>query len=254
MKKRITFSANKKSTIDAIDDYSNAKGYSRSEVISFLLNATAPALNKITSQYHIAQTLESTLGCIFEEKAPSIARGEPKLTYEEFFYSVWNTHIRHRNEVVDQDFYAHKIPHDKMGKSEKKLIHEKLSYIIKSFNVKKAIFIYTDRRVNRKHLIAGGLSNIILIKDTVYDGCFFDLSSIVIMPIFELITFGVEAVLKRNKPPPKQSCYCWIPIYYTNDLAVMVPVIAEGDTPQKAMKGGDAIIINPFNGEVNHTF
>jgi hypothetical protein len=33
----------------------------------------------------------------------------------------------------------------------------------------------------------------------------------------------------------------------------MVPVIAEGDTPQKAMKGGDAIIINP-NGEVNHTF
>ena len=45
-----------------------------------------------------------------------------------------------------------------------------------------------------------------------------------------------------------------IPIYYTNDLAVMVPVIAEGDTPQKAMKGGDAIIINPFNGEVSHTF
>ena len=34
----------------------------------------------------------------------------------------------------------------------------------------------------------------------------------------------------------------------------MVPVIAEGDTPQKAMKGGDAIIINPFNGEVSHTF
>ncbi|MDM2778072.1 hypothetical protein OGY18_13120, partial [Citrobacter sp. Cpo142] len=96
--------------------------------------------------------------------------------------------------------------------------------------------------------------NIILIKETVYDGCFFDLSSIVIMPIFELITFGVEAVLKRNKTPPKQSCYCWIPIYYTNDLAVMVPVIAEGDTPQKAMKGGDAIIINPFNGEVSHTF
>jgi hypothetical protein len=29
----------------------------------------------------------------------------------------------------------------------------------------------------------------------------FDLSSIVIMPIFELITFGVEAVLKRNKTP-----------------------------------------------------
>lgn len=85
MKKRITFSVNNSSTIDAIDDYSNAKGYSRSEVISFLLNATVPALNKITSQYHIAQTLESTLGCIFEEKAPSIARGEPKLTYEEFF-------------------------------------------------------------------------------------------------------------------------------------------------------------------------
>ncbi|EOG4179071.1 hypothetical protein ACLB5K_004818, partial [Enterobacter hormaechei] len=108
--------------------------------------------------------------------------------------------------------------------------------------------------VNHKHLIAGGLSNIILIKETVYDGCFFDLSSIVIMPIFELITFGVEEVLKRNKIHHKQSCYCWIPIYYTNDLAVMVPVIAEGDTPQKAMKGGDAIIINPFNGEVNHTF
>lgn len=55
--------------------------------------------------------------------------------------------------------------------------------------------------MNHKHLIAGGLSNIILIKETVYDGCFFDLSSIVIMPIFELITFGVEAVLKRNKTP-----------------------------------------------------
>jgi hypothetical protein len=141
-----------------------------------------------------------------------------------------------------------------MGRSEKKLIHEKLSCIIKSFHVKKAIFIYTDRRVNHKHLIAGGLSNIILIKETVYDDYFFDFSSIVIMPIFELITFGVEAVLKRNKIHPEQSCYCWIPIYYTNDLAVMVPVIAEGDAPQKAIKGRDAIIINPFNGEVNHTF
>ena len=44
MKKRITFSVNKSSTIDAIDDYSNAKGYSRSEVISFLLNATVPSI------------------------------------------------------------------------------------------------------------------------------------------------------------------------------------------------------------------
>jgi hypothetical protein len=84
MKKRITFSANKKSTIDAIDDYSNAKGYSRSEVISFLLNATAPALNKITSQYHIAQTLESTLGCIFEEKAPQ-SHGGAKINLRRVF-------------------------------------------------------------------------------------------------------------------------------------------------------------------------
>ncbi|MBR7615343.1 hypothetical protein [Citrobacter braakii] len=254
MQKRITFSPNKQSTIEAIDAYSRVKGYSRSEVISFLLNSTVPVLNNITLQYHIANNLELTLSSLFKEKENITTRTEPRLTHEEFFYSVWNTHIRHSNEIIDHEFYKHKITHDKMGKSEKSLIHEKLTILIEKFHVKKAIFIYTDRRVNNSYLIAGGLSNTILIKETIYDGYFFDFSGIVILPIFELITFGFETVLKRNKICPEQPCYCWIPIYYTNDLAVMVPVIAEGDASQKAMKGGDAIIINPFGGEVNHTF
>lgn len=254
MQKRITFSPNKQSTIEAIDTYSRIKGYSRSEVISFLLNSTVPALNKITLQYHIAHNLELTLDSIFKEKENITTRTEPKLTLEEFFYSAWNMHIRHTDEFIDQGFYKHKINHDKMGKNEKKLIHEKLLILIEKTHVKKAIYIYTDRRVNNNYLIAGGLSNTILIKETTYDGYFFDFSSIVIMPIFELITFGVEAVLKRNKICPEQSCYCWIPIYYTNDLAVMVPVIDEGDASQKALTGGNTIIINPFTSEVNHNF
>ncbi|MDH0671474.1 hypothetical protein N5D18_13770 [Enterobacter hormaechei] len=119
MQKRITFSPNKQSTIEAIDTYSRIKGYSRSEVISFLLNSTAPALNKITLQYHIAHNFELTLGSLFKEKENITTRTEPKLTMEEFFYSAWNMHIRHTDEVIDQGFYKHKITRDMMGKSEK---------------------------------------------------------------------------------------------------------------------------------------
>ena len=68
MQKRITFSPNKQSTIEAIDAYSRVKGYSRSEVISFLLNSTVPVLNNITLQYHIANNLELTLSSLFKEK------------------------------------------------------------------------------------------------------------------------------------------------------------------------------------------
>lgn len=254
MYKRITFSPNKKSTIELIDSFSHAKRCSRSEVISFLLNATVPVLNKIISQYHMAETLEYTLSCLFKEKEVITKRTDPKLTYEEFFFSIWKTQIRFSNEIIDNDFHKHKISHNRMGRGEKNKIHEKLSMLIDKFNAKKAIFIYTDRRVNNDYLIAGGISNIILIKKVVYDGHVFDFNRIVILPIFELITFGVEEVFKRKNISPVQSCLCWIPIYHTNELAVMVPVLAEGDATQKSITGRKTIIVNPFVEEINNNF
>ncbi|EEC2697889.1 hypothetical protein GJY03_12295 [Salmonella enterica] len=100
--------------------------------------------------------------------------------------------------------------------------------------------------MNYAKRLATGIATIQLIKDTMYEGVFFDINRIVLLPIIELMEYGTDSVLKRHSVNTSFPHICWIPIFYINDKAVMIPVIQERDVPSSLRSEGNFIIINPF--------
>ncbi|ELY6228063.1 hypothetical protein SNQ26_001221 [Cronobacter malonaticus] len=134
-----------------------------------------------------------------------------------------------------------------MSNLEKEAIKRTLSNCIEGTEANNAIYIYTDRKVNYAKRLATGIATIQLIKDTMYEGKFFDLNRIVLLPIIELMEYGTDSVLKRHSVNTSFPHICWIPIFYINDKAVMIPVIQERDVPSSLRSEGNFIIINPFS-------
>jgi hypothetical protein len=247
MPKRITFQANKESTINTIDDYCMAKNTSRSATISWLLDCTVSLLGTITNHHYAAIELETALMQITKEQP---RRSEAKLTLEEHFLTIWNEAIIYPKEILNLDFHNHKTSSGKMGKTEREEIKGMLEGLIEKFQMKKALYIYTDRRIDNSYLKAGGLSNTILLKKTTFDGYLFDVSNTVVLPIIQLIIFGIEETLRKNSVYLTTPSCCWVPVYHTNNLAVMVPVLREEDAPQSSKMGGNIVIVNPFANDV----
>lgn len=134
-----------------------------------------------------------------------------------------------------------------MSNLEKEEIKKTLRNCIEGTEANNAIYIYTDRKVNYAKRMATGIATIHLIKDTLYEGKFFDLNSVVLLPIVELMEYGTDSVLKRHSVNTSFPHICWIPIFYINDKAVMIPVIQERDVPSSLRSEGNFIIINPFS-------
>ena len=251
MPKRITFQADRNSTIDAIDQYCRARSMSRSAVISQLLNSLTPTLNKINGHLKNAHDLEVTLGqwsyvqdCISDRTAPT-------MTVEEHFYDIWLNVIKHKHIWLGDEIHEHRRSINKMGKGEVTSIHNLLECMVDKLAVERAILIYTDRRVSYQLGRAGGLSTTLLIKQSVCNGHLFDFAHSKAMPIFDVITHGTKETLRRHDIAPPHSCVCWVPIYYINDMVVMTPVVKAGDVGQLQKKTGRVIIINPFSQEVS---
>lgn len=247
MTNKITFTSNRMTTIKVIDDYCKTKGLSRSKVISSLLNITTPVLKQVINHYKDIESIESLLVKICLDTGHIKELDHSTLTIEEHFMSIWKNNIKHEREFINNEVYRHKPSSPKMGNTERESIREMLLSLTEKLNAKKAIFIYTDRRVNNKYLLAGGISNTLIIKETTYDDYFFDFHQLTILPIFDLILLGTEKALMRNNLTAKTPCICWIPIYHTNDKAIMLPIIRKDDAPNSSLTGSNAIIINPFS-------
>ncbi|MFQ6280002.1 hypothetical protein [Yersinia enterocolitica] len=134
-----------------------------------------------------------------------------------------------------------------MSNLEKEEIKKTLRNCIEGTEANNAIYIYTDRKVNYAKRLATGIATIQLIKDIMYEGKFFDLNRVVLLPIIELMEYGTDSVLKRHSVNTSFPHICWIPIFYINDKAVMIPVIQERDVPSSLRSEGNFIIINPFS-------
>ncbi|HHQ6551298.1 TPA: hypothetical protein ACSTJZ_001144 [Serratia fonticola] len=134
-----------------------------------------------------------------------------------------------------------------MSNLEKEEVKKTLRNCIEGTEANNAIYIYTDRKVNYAKRLATGIATIQLIKDTMYEGKFFDLNRVVLLPIIELMEYGTDSVLKRHSVNTSFPHICWIPIFYINDKAVMIPVIQERDVPSSLRSEGNFIIINPFS-------
>lgn len=247
MTNKITFTSNRMTTIKVIDDYCKTKGLSRSKVISSLLNITTPVLKQVINHYKDIESIESLLVKTCLDTGHIKELDHSILTIEEHFMSIWKNNIKHEREFINNEVYRHKPSSQKMGNTERESIREMLLALTEKFNAKKAIFIYTDRRVNNKYLLAGGISNTLIIKETTYDDYLFDFHQLTILPIFDLILLGTEKALMRNNLTTKTPCICWLPIYHTNDKAIMLPIIRKDDAPNSSLTGSNTIIINPFS-------
>lgn len=72
----------------------------------------------------------------------------------------------------------------------------------------------------------------------------------IIAPILDLITLGIDETVRRKNDNKTVQCICWIPVYYINNKALMIPVVHEDDVSASTKNGGKIIIVEPFKDEV----
>ncbi|MDR7022432.1 hypothetical protein [Aeromonas salmonicida] len=250
MPKRITFQADRDSTICEIDNYCRAKKLSRSAVISSLLNALVPRLKCINAHYSAAKDLERELTNVLEQQDCLLPQEQFAISAEEHFHQLWIMKIRHPRNIVDYKIHEHKKNKTNMEQDEISYIKEMLENIVNKMAVEKAIFIYTDRRVSHKFQKAGGLSNTLLINQSEYEGYFFDFANSKPLPMLDVIAHGIKEALKRHQATLPIPCVCWIPIYYVDDMVIMTPVIKSTDVKKQKLTMDKAIIINLLGQEV----
>lgn len=103
-------------------------------------------------------------------------------------------HIIENGVIIDQHAYPYAFKSPKVDLKEKISIQEELEHYIREPNIKKAIFIYTDRHVHYKLHKAGGLSNTILIKNTEYKNFVFNFNGIINIPMKHLYPFIIRII------------------------------------------------------------
>ncbi|ELY4512689.1 hypothetical protein SMZ78_004041 [Cronobacter dublinensis] len=250
MSQRITYSTPNNTTVETLRKYSRLKKCSLSAVISLATDAVAPVLEKIISHYDEANEIENNLfqACFFSKNRP--VRSIPVRSQEEYYLAIWNTYIKYNIDNLDHNLYKHNLPNRRIGENEKKKIIENQEGIIDKYNAKKGIFIYLDRRINYAHKLSAGYSNLILIKETSYEDVSFDFSKMIIAPILDLITLGIDETVRRKNDNKTVQCICWIPVCYINNKALMIPVVHEDDVSASTKNGGKIIIVEPFKDEV----
>ena len=254
MPKRITFQADRESTVCEIDNYCRVKKVSRSAVISNLLNALSPMLERVNDRLHQVNSIEVELNQLLRQKDCLLPRSQPNMTLEEHVYRLWLNVIRHQEECIDFSIHEHTQSKPKMGKSEITLIKEMLDNIVSQLsverNIERAVFIYTDRQVSHQFKRAGGLSHTLFIKQSECDGYFFDFANSQPLPTFDVITHGIKVALEKNQVVLSIPSICWIPIFYVGNTVIMTPVIKFTDVKKQTLTMDKTIIINLFRKEI----
>ncbi|EGG3664968.1 hypothetical protein QKW95_004210 [Salmonella enterica] len=252
MAKKITSLSISEESINIADKIGFAMRRSRSAVFDHAVKALYPLARQVN--YH--NTEVKKLEELFFNQSLDVhlqsTRGEPEISREEFFLMGWESGIKSPLDIQAFEHYRHNTRDGTMGKSEKKSIEEQLKYIVDANRLKGAIHIKTERIVDKNGPNVKGCYKTILIKETSWNGYFFDLSNIVTLPITSLIIFGVKEVLKREKIYFDAPYICWINIYNTNDQALMVPVIRVTDVPEHRRQEKIIFIVNPFRGETKN--
>ncbi|HBL6926807.1 TPA: hypothetical protein LSH87_000700 [Citrobacter koseri] len=246
MAKKITSLNISNESIEIADRIGAALNISRSAVFDYVMNAHRPFANQISHYHYEVKKLEERFLNQSVDAHLSSVRGKPEITREELFSSAWKHNIKSQLYVPSFEHYRHNTSDGTMGKGEKKIIEEQLESFVDTYRMKGAIHIKTDRIVDTNGPNARGCSSTILIKEKSWNGYFFDFNHIVTLPISDLIIFGVKEVLKREKIYFDAPYICWINIYHTNDLAVMIPIIREEEISDHRKNEKSIIIINPF--------
>lgn len=231
MPMKVTFSTNDISTMSVYKEVSRIKKRSVSFVIRQTLREAAPSLLK--------------------KQVPFLS-GAIKKTDSEFYLDIWKNHIQMSNDILDAMNFKNNIIGQRMGHLERGEIMEKLNKLMDESEIKNTIYIYIERKVSYAKRFGSGISTILSLRKTIHEGIFFDIKRAVLIPIIELIAYRIDSVLEKNCIDFSFPHICWIPIYYINDKAVMIPVIRRCDVSSLAQSEGEIIIINPFDDAIRN--
>lgn len=246
MAKKTTSLSISEESINIADRIGSAMHISRSAVFDYAVKALYPLASRISYHSNEVKNLEE----LFLNQSTDIhlqsVRGTPEITREEFFLAGWESCIKSPLNIFAFEYYRHNTCDETIGKSEKKNIEEQLKDFVDANRVKGAIHIKTDRIVDKNGPYVKGHTKTILIKETSWNGYFFDFNKIITLPITDLIIFGIKEVLKRRAICLNGPYICWINIYHTNDMAVMVPILRLTDVPEQRRQEKIIFIVNPF--------
>ncbi|ECF6118931.1 hypothetical protein VXK11_002127 [Salmonella enterica] len=248
MTKKITSLNISNESIEIADRIGAALNISRSAAFDYIMNAYRSFAYRISYHHNEVKKLEEFFLNQSVDARLSSVRGKAEITREEILGAVWKNNIKSKLDMPNFEHYRHNTSDGTMGKGEKKIIEGQLESLVDTYRMKGAIHIKTDRIVDTNGPNARGCSSTILIKEKSWNGYFFDFYNIVTLPISDLIIFGVKEVLKRENIYFDAPYICWINIYHTNDLAVMVPVIREEEMSAHRKNEKTIIVINPFAG------
>ncbi len=252
MGKKVTFTAKKVESIEEFQRSAALRKTSLSEEISNGLDILAPFYAAINSHIHIVNEIERNIPSILNKCLNHEVSEKDTLNFEKALWSIWENNIRQQQELLEDKFYIHKMTGQRMGKIEVDQITKDAEDLVAKFGAQRVIWIYTDRRVNNKHLKAGGISNIIIINKTNFGGYYFDINHTVIIPLIDLSIYGATRSIKNKGVKLLHSYLCWIPIYHTNNMAVMVPVLEDKYIHSTRQERCIVTIINPFNEEIRN--
>lgn len=228
MPMRVTFSTNYASTIEYYKRISKASGQSLSSLLSDELHRA--------SLSHAAKRIP-----IIKDKPTQ------KKTDIEFYEEVWKKEILIPQYILDAMEFKSNVQNNEMSKLERAKIKDKLEDLINTRDIHNAIYIYTDRKVNNARRLAAGIGTILLLKKIAHDDILFDINKIILIPVIKLISYRMDTVLEDYGVNINFPHICWIPIYYINNKAVMIPVIRKRDVSLMTKLEGGIVIINPFD-------
>ncbi|HEJ7039016.1 TPA: hypothetical protein SMF55_000720 [Serratia liquefaciens] len=233
-------------SIETSDMIGTALNISRSAAFDYVMYGYRLFASRVSHHNNEVKKLRELLLNQTMDAHLSSIRGIPEITREEFFLAGWKSHIKSQLNIPSFEYYRHNTSDGTMSKGEKKIIEEQLEGFVDTYRMRGAIHIKTDRIVDKNGPNVKGSANTILIKETSWNGYFFDFNNIVLLPISDLIIHGVREVLKRKEIYSNSPYVCWINIYHTNELAVMVPIIQEDEVSDHRRNEKVIIVINPF--------
>lgn len=244
-RKTVSFSHESKRTIKCV---SAVKKCSESAAVDFIVKSFSPIANKIIYHHNEIQQIENIFLKMSIREHISEFRSEPEVTKEEYFSTVWKTHIKSPLSSTYSGFFQLKVSEGKMGKDEKIKLRDKLMSIRESYSMEKAILIYNRRTFDEKNQSIMGDASIFLIHRTSFDDYTFDAGQVQLLPTSELITFGVKEVIRRQGILLPYPVICWIDIHHVNGMSLMLPITHKSYTSSYSSPPND-IVINPFSQE-----
>lgn len=137
-----------------------------------------------------------------------------KKTDIELYEGIWKEKILLPQNVLDAMEVRNNVNTNRMCRFEKKKIKVKLEEIIENGEIKNAIYIYTERKLNHERWLTEGIGVILLLRKVVHNDIFFDIKRAILVPIIELISYRIDSILEKHNINTSFPHICWIDLLH----------------------------------------